>query len=187
MGQVVHGASCPWGELSVGRVVRGASCPWGELSVGWIVRGVNCPWGELSVGRNVTGRNVRGAKCPWGEMSWGKMSWGEFWWGELSWGELSWGEWSGNPLKGSKKDKCLFRRCLRFEFCIKFPLSILHCLFLKSKKLLHPFAHIWAVHTVVAGVGGGGKVWALDHPIRQSKNYYQTKYFISNPFVFPSC
>jgi hypothetical protein len=26
MGRVVHGASCPWGELSMGRVVYGASC-----------------------------------------------------------------------------------------------------------------------------------------------------------------
>jgi hypothetical protein len=26
MGRHVHGASCPWGELSVGRIVRGASC-----------------------------------------------------------------------------------------------------------------------------------------------------------------
>jgi hypothetical protein len=39
MGRVVHGASCPWGELSMGRVVHGASCLWGELS-----------WGELSWG-----------------------------------------------------------------------------------------------------------------------------------------
>jgi hypothetical protein len=75
MGRVVHGASCPWGELSVERNVHGASCPWGEMSVG---------------------QNVRGAKCPWGEMSWGELSWGELSWGELSWGELSWGEWSGN-------------------------------------------------------------------------------------------
>jgi hypothetical protein len=91
MGRVVHGVSCPWGELSVGRVVHGAKCPWGEMSVGRIVRGARCPWGELSLGRV-----VRGAKCLWGEMSWGEWSWGEFSWGELSWGELSWGEWSGN-------------------------------------------------------------------------------------------
>jgi hypothetical protein len=73
------------------RVVHGASCLWGEMSVGRNVRGVKCPWGEMSVGRN-----VRGAKCPWGEMSWSELSWGELSWGELSWGELSWGEWSGN-------------------------------------------------------------------------------------------
>jgi hypothetical protein len=53
-----HGASCPWGELSVGRNVRGAS-----------YRGANCPWGELSVGRNVRGasrrgESFRGASCP---------------------------------------------------------------------------------------------------------------------------
>jgi hypothetical protein len=45
----------------VGRVVHGASCPWGEMSVGQNVCGANCPWGELSMGRD-----VRGAKCPWG-------------------------------------------------------------------------------------------------------------------------
>jgi hypothetical protein len=64
MGWVVHGARCPWGELSVGQIVRGANCPWGGMSVGRNVRGAKCPWGELSVGRI-----VRGAKCPWGEMS----------------------------------------------------------------------------------------------------------------------
>ncbi len=69
MGRVVHGASCPWGELSVGRTVRGANCPWGELSVGRIVRGASCPWGELSMGQT-----VHGANCPWGEMSWGELS-----------------------------------------------------------------------------------------------------------------
>jgi hypothetical protein len=26
VGRAVHGANCPWGELSVGRTVRGASC-----------------------------------------------------------------------------------------------------------------------------------------------------------------
>ncbi len=64
-----YGASCPWGELSVGRVVRGANvpganCPWGELSVGRNVRGAKCPWGEMSVGRNVRGARCRGASCP---------------------------------------------------------------------------------------------------------------------------
>jgi hypothetical protein len=29
MGRVVHGASCPWGELSVGRTV----CLWGKQSL----------------------------------------------------------------------------------------------------------------------------------------------------------
>jgi hypothetical protein len=56
MGRVVHGASCPWGELSVGRTVCGGNCPLGRT-----VRGANCPWGELSVGRI-----ARGANCPWG-------------------------------------------------------------------------------------------------------------------------
>jgi hypothetical protein len=56
-GASCHGASCPWGELSVGRVVRGVSCPWGELSVGRVVRGASC----------------HGASCPWGELSWGEF------------------------------------------------------------------------------------------------------------------
>jgi hypothetical protein len=86
MGRIVHGASCPWGELSVGRVVRGVKCPGGD-----------CPWGEMSVGRN-----VRGAKCPWGELSWGELSWGE-----LSWGELSSGEWSGNPREHFSSLNCV--------------------------------------------------------------------------------
>jgi hypothetical protein len=63
MGRVVHGASCPWGELSMGRVVRGAKCLWGELSVGQDVRGAKCLWGEMSVGRNVRGARCRGASC----------------------------------------------------------------------------------------------------------------------------
>ncbi len=42
MGQVVHVASCPRGELSTWRVVHVASCPWGELSMGQ-----SCPWGEF--------------------------------------------------------------------------------------------------------------------------------------------
>jgi hypothetical protein len=58
MGRVVHGASCPWGELSLGRVVHGASCPWGELSMGRVVPGVS----------------FDGASCPWGELSWGEWS-----------------------------------------------------------------------------------------------------------------
>ncbi len=49
-----HGASCPWGELSVGRDVRGAKCPWGEMSVGRDVVG------RVVVGRAVVGRVVLG-------------------------------------------------------------------------------------------------------------------------------
>jgi hypothetical protein len=62
-----------WGELSIGRVVcgascHGASCPWGDLSMGRFVLGASCPWAELSLGRVVvgrvlTGRVVRGASC----------------------------------------------------------------------------------------------------------------------------
>ncbi len=68
MGRVVrgascHGASCPWGELSMGRVVHGASCPWGELSMGRFVPGARCP-----------GASFDGASCPWGELSWGEWS-----------------------------------------------------------------------------------------------------------------
>jgi hypothetical protein len=73
MGPVVHGVSCPWGELSLGRVVPGVR----------VVPGASCPWGELSLGRVVHGASCRGASfdgtsCPWGK--------------------LSWGEWSGNPV-----------------------------------------------------------------------------------------
>jgi hypothetical protein len=63
MGRVVRGASCPWGEMSVGRNVRGANCPWGEMSVGRDVRGAKCLWGEMSVGRNVRGARCHGASC----------------------------------------------------------------------------------------------------------------------------
>jgi hypothetical protein len=52
MGRVVHGASCPWGELSLGRVVHGVSCLWGELSLGRDV-----------VGQVLMGQVVRGASC----------------------------------------------------------------------------------------------------------------------------
>ncbi len=38
MGRVVHGVSCPWGELSMGQVVPGG-CPWGELSMVRVVYG----------------------------------------------------------------------------------------------------------------------------------------------------
>jgi hypothetical protein len=57
MGRDVHGASCPWGQLSMGPVVHGASCPWAEFSMGRDV-----------VGRVLMGRVVRGASfdgCPW--------------------------------------------------------------------------------------------------------------------------
>ncbi len=50
MGRVVHGASCPWGELSMGRVFPGASCPWGVLSMGRVVLG------RVLMGRVVLGR-----------------------------------------------------------------------------------------------------------------------------------
>ncbi len=63
MGRVVHGASCPWGELSMGRVFPGASCPWGELSLGRVVYGASCP-----------GASFDRASCPWGELSWGEWS-----------------------------------------------------------------------------------------------------------------
>jgi hypothetical protein len=75
MGRVVHGASCPWGELSLGRVVRGASCPWGELFLGRVVPWASCP------GASCPGASFDGASCPWGE--------------------LSWGEWSGNQIRQS--------------------------------------------------------------------------------------
>jgi hypothetical protein len=57
MGRVVCGASC-----------YGASCPWGELSMGRVLHGVSCLWDELSMGRDVVGRVVmgrvvRGASC----------------------------------------------------------------------------------------------------------------------------
>jgi hypothetical protein len=61
MGQVVMGASCPWGKLSMGRVVPGARCPWGEWSFGElsmvrVVHGASCLWGEMTVGQVVVGR-----------------------------------------------------------------------------------------------------------------------------------
>jgi hypothetical protein len=78
MVRVVHGASCPWGELFVGRVVmgrvvHGASYPWGELSMGRVVHE-----GELSMGRVVhrvscRGASFDGASCPWGEWSGNRM------------------------------------------------------------------------------------------------------------------
>jgi hypothetical protein len=62
-GASFHGASCPWGELSMGRVVHGTSCPWGELSMGRVVTGARCH-----------GASFDGANCPWGELSWGEWS-----------------------------------------------------------------------------------------------------------------
>ncbi len=58
---ISNGASCPWGELSMGRVVHGASCPCGKLSLGQVVHGASCPWGELSWGESElsVGRVVR--------------------------------------------------------------------------------------------------------------------------------
>ncbi len=100
MVRVVHGASCPWGELSMGRAVHGASCPWRKLSMGGTVHGGNCPWGELSMGRA-----VHGASCAWRELSMGRavigqvvmgrVVMGRFWWGKFWWGEFWWGELSG--------------------------------------------------------------------------------------------
>jgi hypothetical protein len=65
MGRVVHGASCPWGEMFLARVVmervvHGANCPWGEMSVGRAVYGAKCLWAEMSVGRDVVERVVMG-------------------------------------------------------------------------------------------------------------------------------
>jgi hypothetical protein len=67
MGRDVHGANCPWGELSVGRIVHGR-----EMSVGRAVHGANCPWGELSVGRDVVGRVVVG-RVVVGRVSMGRV------------------------------------------------------------------------------------------------------------------
>jgi hypothetical protein len=60
MGLVVHGTSCPWGELSVGRTVHGAT--WGELSVGRTVRGESCR-GASCRGASCRGARCRGASC----------------------------------------------------------------------------------------------------------------------------
>jgi hypothetical protein len=103
MGRVVHGVSCPWGEMSMGRNVRGAKCPWGEMSLGRNVRGANCPWGEMSLGRVVPG-----VSCPWGELSLGWVVHGascrgaSFDGASCPWGELSWGEWSGNRSRHNR-------------------------------------------------------------------------------------
>jgi hypothetical protein len=57
MGRVVYGATCLWGELSMGR----------SISIGRDVDGARCSWGELSTG----------ASCPWGKMSWGELRCGK--------------------------------------------------------------------------------------------------------------
>ncbi len=107
MGQVVRGACCPWGVLSVGRVVmgrvvHGASCPW-----------ASCPWGELSMGRV-----VYGASCPWDE-----LSWGEFWWGELSVGRVVLGRVVREPVVPSRLS------CLSYPVpAVMFRLFCLGCL-----------------------------------------------------------
>jgi hypothetical protein len=44
MGRIVNGASCPWGELSMGRNDCGASC------CGASFDGASCPWGEFRGG-----------------------------------------------------------------------------------------------------------------------------------------
>ncbi len=68
MGRVVrgatcHGASCPWGELSMGRVGHGASCPWGELSMGRVVYGVSCLRASFD-GASFDGASYLGASGP---------------------------------------------------------------------------------------------------------------------------
>jgi hypothetical protein len=77
----VHGVSCPWGgmswgELSMERVVHGASCPWGQLSMGRVVYGASCMWGKTNVRRNFMGRVLmkRVSSFPWGEFRWGELS-----------------------------------------------------------------------------------------------------------------
>jgi hypothetical protein len=58
MGQVVHEASGPWGEMSMGRNVHGASCPWGEFVYGGNV-----------IGRAVQRANSDQASCE-GHIVW---------------------------------------------------------------------------------------------------------------------
>jgi hypothetical protein len=58
MGRVVHGASCPWDELSMGRVVHRASCLWGEMTVGLVVMV------RVLMGQVVRGASFDGASCP---------------------------------------------------------------------------------------------------------------------------
>jgi hypothetical protein len=63
MRRVVRGASCPWGEMSVGRNVHGAKCPWGEMSVGRVVRGARCH-GASCPGASCPGASCLGASGP---------------------------------------------------------------------------------------------------------------------------
>jgi hypothetical protein len=58
MGRVVHGASCPCGELSLGQVVHGASGPWGKLSMGRNDCGARCR------GVSLDGASFDGASGP---------------------------------------------------------------------------------------------------------------------------
>jgi hypothetical protein len=93
MGQVVHGASGSWGELSMRRVVYGAraSCPWGGLSIGQAVQEASCPWGELSKGELSMDKL---------SMGWAVMGRVVMWWvlmGRVLMGHFRWGELSGNP------------------------------------------------------------------------------------------
>jgi hypothetical protein len=59
MGRAVHGASCPWGELSMGRAVFEVSCPWGEVSMGLVVMALFV-MGRLLMGRLLMGRDSMG-------------------------------------------------------------------------------------------------------------------------------
>jgi hypothetical protein len=58
VGRVVHGTSCPWGEMSMGRVVHGASCLWGKMTVGRVVMG------QVLMRRVVHGVSFDGARSP---------------------------------------------------------------------------------------------------------------------------
>jgi hypothetical protein len=54
IGQVVLGAKCPWGELSVGQNIceaniLGKKCPWVEMSVDQYICQAKCAWDEMSV------------------------------------------------------------------------------------------------------------------------------------------
>ncbi len=58
LGQVVHGANCPWGTLFMGRDVYGAKRPWGELFMGRVVQRAKCH-----------GVSLDGSNCQWGKLS----------------------------------------------------------------------------------------------------------------------
>jgi hypothetical protein len=64
LGRVVHGAKCQ------GAHWHGASCPWGELSMGRYVKV------HIGMGRVVHGASCDGASCPWVELRWGELSMG---------------------------------------------------------------------------------------------------------------